>query len=241
MRTTTPVAAPLALAALLLALAACGGSSGEASTPASPDVSTTTAPPTTESAAASPVAPASALADLARRGASTAFTGTYALDSTDPKRPDGTVTIARLDTSYRVEITSGSSRAVLLTTAKGLVSCQLAEKKVCLLVAAPGKEPPPAFDPGVQRLVTSDLTALGSAGGLTVQESGMLPASADLAEAQCYRVSGSGVDRGEYCLTQDGVLRKATFPSGTLTLTKLGAAPTRASFRPPVSPTPLPR
>jgi hypothetical protein len=180
--------------------------------------STTSAPPTATATTTSSTTPGDALAALARRGTTTDFTGRYALDSTDPKRPDATVTIYRLGLSF-----------------------QLAARRTCLLLGGPGTTPPKAFDPGLQRLITTDLAALADAQNLTVVPAGTVPAIPGVPAATCYQVSGEGVDPGEYCLTADGVLRQAQFPSGTLKMTKLSAAPGRAAFVPPASPTPVPR
>lgn len=221
-------------------LTGCASSDG---TPSAKETSTSPAAPSPSPSASTSTTPASlALADLARRGVATAFTATYELKSNERGQPDATVKIARLDTSYRVEIAHGAARAVLLTSRRGLVSCQLTSKKrVCLLVAGPGKAPPKLFDPGVQRLVTSDLEAFAKSSGLTIEKGEQLPAQGGLPAAQCFTVKGHGVDSGDYCLTEDGLLRQAVFPSGTLTMTKLGEAPTPRTFDAPVRPTPLPR
>jgi hypothetical protein len=241
-RTLRPLSlgAPLAVVPLLVAaLAGCG--SGSDSSPPTTAASSPSPVVSSPTALASTPAP-QALGDLARRGVATSFSGTYALDSTDPKRPDATVTIARLDTSFRVEIASGDSRALLLTDRRGLVSCQLGgSKHTCLLVAKPGQEPPKVFDPGVQRLVTSDLAAFAAAAtDLQVAAADALPAQGELPPAQCFTVAGKGVDNGEYCLTAEGLLRRAKFPSGTLTLTTVGAEPTSKDFDAPLTPKPLP-
>jgi hypothetical protein len=192
--------------------------------------------------AASP-SPAEDLAGRARGGAVSQYTGRYALDSTDPKGADATVTIYRGPNAYRVDITRGSATSTLMTTTQGLVSCQLSgSRRTCLLVGAPGAVPPKLFDPGIQRLVTTDLLALaGGTKDLNVTAGESLPATGALPAATCYRVSGNGVDPGTYCLSEEGVVRKAEFPSGTLELTELAAAPGSSAFVPPVSPTPVPR
>jgi hypothetical protein len=203
--------------------------------------STTSAPSTATATTTQSSTTGDELAALARRGTTTDFTGRYALDSTDPKSPDATVTIYRLGLSFRVDITRGSATSVLMTATQGIVSCQLAARRTCLLLGGPGTTPPKAFDPGLQRLVTTDLAALADAQNLTVVPAGTVPAIPGVPAATCYQVSGEGVDPGEYCLTADGVLRQAQFPSGTLKMTKLSAAPARTAFVPPASPTPVPR
>jgi hypothetical protein len=219
---------------LLVALsvvAGCDGGDDDQGSPRTSSAATTVPAPS----------PAEGLAARARAGVTREYTGRYALDSTDAKSPDATVTIYRNATSYRVDITRGSATSVLMTATQGLVSCQLtASRRTCLLVGAPGTEPPGLFDPGIQRLVTTDLVALAGDKSLTVTPAGTLPSTGSLPAATCYQVTGSAMDPGEYCLATDGTLRKAQFPSGTLELTQLAAAPGDSAFLPPVSPTPVP-
>lgn len=226
-----------ALVVLLLpGLAACSaGDDGKAAdrTPAATR-STATSTPT-------PTPPEQVLSALAAEGVAAQFTGTYTLDSIDPKQDDATVTIHRLASSYRVDVTRGGATSILLTTTEGLVSCQVqAGQRTCLLVGPVGEPPPTLFDPGLQRLFTSDLAALVRGDGLTVTPAGALPAAGPIASATCFAVAGTGVDPGEYCLTEAGILRKAQFPSGTLELTELAGPPDADVFTPPATPTPLP-
>jgi hypothetical protein len=221
---------------LALGVAACNQGEPKASHTTTPPA--TTASPTTTR----PPSPGEELAALARRGVTTDFTGRYALDSINPSRPDATVTIYRRGLSYRVDITRGAETAVLMTASQGIVSCQLrASRRTCLLVGGPGAAIPKLFDPGIQRLITTDLAALSEAQSLSVTPAGTLPASGEVPGASCYQVSGAEVDPGEYCLTKDGVLRQAQFPSGTLKMTRLSAVPGPEAFVPPASPTPVPR
>ncbi|MEP6762337.1 MAG: hypothetical protein ABJA93_13355, partial [Sporichthyaceae bacterium] len=169
------------------------------------------------------------------------FTGTYRLDSIDPKQADAKVTIYRLDSSYRVDVARQGATSILMTTKDGLVSCQVqGSRRTCLLVGDSAKPPPKLFDPGLQRLFTTDLGALAGGSGITVTPAGVLPAAGTIGSATCYRFSGTGVDPGEYCLTDAGILRRAQFPSGTLELTALSGPPAASAFTPPVKPTPLP-
>jgi hypothetical protein len=169
------------------------------------------------------------------------FTGTYTLDSIDPKQADAKVTIHRLESSYRVDIARKGGTSILMTTKTGLVSCQVqGKRRTCFLVGDAAKPPPKLFDPGLQRLFTTDLAALAQGEGLTVTPIGTLSPAGSLEGARCYRVTGTGVDPGEYCLTDAGILRRAQFPSGTLELTALSGPPSASAFTPPVKPTPLP-
>ena len=197
--------------------------------------------PTTLSASPTTAPPGQALSALAAKGAAALFTGTYTLDSVDSKQADANVKIYKLDSSYRVDVVRGRATSILMTTAGGLVSCQVQGRtRTCLRVGEVGKPPPKLFDPGLQRLFTTDLTALAAGTGLTVTPAGVLPADGPIASATCFRVAGTGVDPGEYCLTETGILRRAQFPSGVLELVELSGPPDRSAFDPPAKPTPLP-
>lgn len=224
-------------AAVALALPALTGCSEDAE----PQSAGTTPPTRSTSATPTPTPAEQVLSGLAAAGVAAQFTGTYALDSIEPDRPDAEVTIYRLDSSYRVDVVRGDATSILMTTADGLVSCQVqGKRRTCLRVGEVGQPPPELFDPGLQRLFTSDLAALVRGDDLTVTPSGTLPEEGALPTATCFRASGEGVDPGEYCLTETGILRRAQFPSGTLELTELRGAPAATAFRPPVEPTPLP-
>ena len=185
--------------------------------------------------------PEDVLTALAAKGVAALFTGTYRLDSIDPKQADAIVTIYRLDASYRVDVARKGATSILMTTKAGLVSCQVqASRRTCLLVGDADKPPPKLFDPGLQRLFTTDLTALAGGQATTVTPAGVLPAAGSIGSATCYQVTGTGIDPGEYCLTDAGILRRAQFPSGTLDLTALSGPPAASAFTPPAKPTPLP-
>jgi hypothetical protein len=185
--------------------------------------------------------PEEVLSGLAAKGVTALFTGTYRLDSIDPKQADAVVTIYRLDTSYRVDVARKGATSILMTTKDGLVSCQVqASRRTCLLVGDAAKPPPKLFDPGLQRLFTTDLSAIADGQAITVTPAGVLPEAGSIGSATCYRVTGTGVDPGEYCLTDAGILRRAQFPSGTLELTALAGPPAASAFTPPAKPTPLP-
>ena len=235
-RRALTVTALLALA--LPGLAACSGGDDGTAADRTPSTTGSTA---TSSPTPTPTPPGQVLSGLAVQGVTAQFTGTYALDSLDPKQPDATVTIYRLASSYRVDVLRGKATSILLTTTEGLVSCQVqGSQRTCLLLGPVGQPPPQLFDPGLQRLFTTDLAALVRGDGLTVIPAGTLPAAGAIASATCFTVAGTGVDPGEYCLTDTGILRKAQFPSGTLELTKLSGPPDANVFTPPATPTPLP-
>jgi len=180
-------------------------------------------------------------ADLAAAGLAAEYTATYALQRAGAGDPAATVTIYKLGASYRVDVARGGATSMLMSTAEGPVSCQVrGSRRTCLRVAGPGERPPRLFDPGVQRLVTDVLEAVSRGDDLTVEGAGTLTASDGRPPATCFRINGEGIDPGEYCLTEEGVPRRATFGSGTLELTELAPAPAQSVFRPPVRPTPLP-
>jgi hypothetical protein len=151
---------------------------------------------------------------------------------------------------WRVDVEQGSTASRLLVGPDGSIACQVpgAGKSAgapdgsttCLLVASPERELPELFDPGIQRIFAATLPRLAGAGDVTVTATTSVPAAGSLAAAACYQVSGDDIDRGEYCLSDDGVLRRAAFATGTLDLTSYGDAPAAPAFAPPVTPTPLP-
>ena len=227
------LAAGVALVVLALpALTACS-----ARDDAGPRRTTSSAP----SASPKPTPPEEVLSGLAAKGVAALFTGTYKLDSIDPKQADALVTIYRLDSSYRVDVKRKGATSILMTTKDGLVSCQVQpSRRTCLLVGDAAKSPPKLFDPGLQRLFTTDLVALARGDGITVTPAGVLVPAGSIGSATCFQVTGTGVDPGEYCLTDAGILRRAQFPSGTLELTALSGEPAASAFIPPATPTPLP-
>jgi hypothetical protein len=227
--------AATSLLAVAVALAGCSGGSSDGGSASSPSPSPSSPTPTTTPAAQT-------LAALAATAAKTSFSGIYALDSVDPKRPDGVARVYKRGPVYRVDVDVNGTSSRLITTRAGAVSCQVTRtKRACLLVAKPGKALPRLFDPGLQRVFTTTLASLAAgAGRLTVTANGLLPASGALPAAQCFTVSGTGVDPGEYCLTDTGLVRRAQFPSGTITMKLATATPPPAVFVPPVRATPLP-
>lgn len=227
----------------LAAAAACALVAGCAGTPGP-----TSSPPTTSAAAPSaPAATASAAADDASARAARAIgstsTARYSLTATDGTTAQ--VVVARAGRQLRLDLVHGPRTDSLLLGADGTaVSCHLSgagsgSKPTCLRLAGPGQPLPPLLDPGLERVMTASLTYL-AAGVATARATASLPESPALPAAQCYDVSGIGQDAGTYCLSTDGLLRRAVFPSGTLDLVSVGAPPAAATFAPPVRPTPLP-
>lgn len=181
-----------------------------------------------------------ALAALAKRGTAADFTARYALDSTDG--PDATVQVFKRGSRYRVDITQHGITAQLITTAKGLVSCQRRGVAAdCFLVAAPGEQLPALLDPGLQRIFTTGLELLAADHeSVQVRRADPLPSSSTGPAASCFAVSGEGIDDGEYCLLDSGIPARASFAAATLELLGTGEPPPADVFVPPTKPTPLP-
>jgi hypothetical protein len=216
----------------LTALVGCSAGSGSGANP-SPTTQTTGSP--------SPTPPGVVFSTLAANATRTNFSGLYRLVSSDPKRADGSVQVFRKGSSYRIDVNIGGTSSRLITTSAGLVSCQVTMKtRTCLLVAPKGTTLPRLFDPGLQRVFTTSLVTAATSNALTVTSAGVLPATATLAAAQCFKVAGPGIDPGEYCLTDTGLVRRAQFPSGTITMRLATATPPATVFVPPVRATPLP-
>jgi hypothetical protein len=231
-------------AALALGAAAVAAISAGCSSPAQP---TPGPSPSPSAASASPtptptLSAADALAALARKGASTDWTATYTLQPTDPTQDPSNVTFFRIGERYRIDIAGPKATTLFMTTDAGYVSCRVeGNQRTCLLVGPLDKPVPKVFDPGLQRVVTTDLKALASGGsGLTVERDGVLAEVDSLPAAECFQVSGLGVDAGEYCFTATGVPRKVSYPTGTLSMTTASGAPNPEVLTPPVSATPLP-
>ncbi|MDQ1602549.1 MAG: hypothetical protein QOE01_394 [Actinomycetota bacterium] len=232
------VASAVGLVALL-ALGACSsGSSGDAKTQPtpSPKTSAVTMSPTPSP---TPTPPGARLAALAAKGVTASFTATYRLAT---KAGAGAkVQVYRRGDRFRVGIARGDARSVFLTAPRGLVSCRLQPgHRLCLLVARPGDNPPPLFNPSIQRLFTADLRAFAARHGVRVTNRGSVASARGLPAASCFHVSGKRVDGGVYCLAASGVLRSVQLPSGRLVLLTVHGTPKTRLFIAPLKPTPLP-
>jgi len=226
---------PLISAALVLT--ACSGSS-------SPKATVTPA--------------ADRLAALASRGASAAYTATYAFHQASPDTT-ASVQVWRAEPSLRVDVVVGHTTATLLRTPAGSYSCSITgTKRSCLLVAAAGAPVPAPFDVAPANLFSADLHSLAAdTSAYDVRSAPARPASGAVPASQCYDVTGrtspspsaspapqgsASIPNGRYCFTSAGVLAAATYPSGnTITLTALQTAtPSPQEFTPYARPTPLP-
>lgn len=184
-------------------------------------------------------APSLVLQQRATLAAALSFTGTYS-------SARATFRVYVKPTAYRVDvIEAGATSALYGGTTRPAVACS--GTTVCYAVAAAGQPVPTAFDAGIQRIFSRDLPTLAAtAGGFEVTES-MPPAAVLVAAptARCFAVTRAGLaqpalqplvaqtDVGTYCLDATGLPVALTFPTGTLTLTADGGAPTVAELTPP--------
>ncbi len=233
-RPTYALLAAIGGLAALLAAAGCGSATADVSSAPDPTVV--------------------ALQQRAALAANLAFTGTYAV--ADTSHTKATVRVWVTPKAYRVEVSEGTVTAALYGTPTGTVACpeQVGQTTVCFAVAGAGKPVPPTFDAGIQRVFTRDLPALAAGAG-AFQVTAVKP-SATVAKiaagTSCYQVErlpGSPpltnalaqlVDQGTYCLAPDGVPTQLQFASGTLTLTRRGAAPAAAALKLPAPAQALP-
>jgi hypothetical protein len=229
----------------VLALAGCTTSSDE-----------TTAPSPTPTVTASPQPTRQALTARERAQQLTAlgpesFDATYRLTSRGP-RPDPLVRMRVKGERFRLDVTQGRTTATLLYGPRGVVSCQVIDRKQgrmdksCFLVSATPKGLPELFDPQVQQLFRSTSRALASGGkGLRIQRADPWRAPNGLGPAECFDIKGPAVDDGTYCYLSRpapsiGLLAKAMFPSGRMEIRDVSRVQREGLFRPPVRPTPLP-
>ena len=152
------------------------------------------------------------------------------------------VTVTRSGAKWRLDVATAAGTSVLMTADAGTVACQVTDRKTCVLAAAPGAPLPPAFDAGLATLMFTTLPGLlQPASGLV--DGGWLSAGSDgadkpLAAAACAEVV-SPTDVSQYCVTEAGLLVRATLPAGTLTLVTSSPDVDPAAFTPPATPVPL--
>lgn len=232
----------LLLAGLVCLLAVSGCSGGEATT--TTPTPTPTPATTTPSPTPTPLSPGAEAAALAAAGPRS-FDAEYRLAPLSGVRA-ALVRVRVTPRRYRVDVTHGGRTASLLSGRAGVVSCQTdSSGQTCLLVAKQGMRPPRLFDPGVQRLFVTAVPLLRDRRhGVTVERAGVWRAPRPYGPAQCFQVSGRLPDPGVYCFLEAGrwrgVLARAEFASGTLSLRHVDSRFPDSSFRPPVHPTPLP-
>lgn len=227
MRLPIAVARLLALAAAAL-LAGCGQQGVRAVVAAAErPVEATASPSPTYSAD-----PVPQLAVALPAAASWSGTATYALRARGGTTAE--VTVTRAADKVRVDVATGGTTSSLMTADAGWVACAQAE--TCVTVAPPGAALPDAWDPGVGRLLTTVVPSLAQR-DRGIYADGYLVAGSGLPAAACVEVIAP--DSGRYCVTEDGLLRRAKFTGGTLTLTAANPTADPARFAPPVAPTPL--
>jgi hypothetical protein len=229
----------------VLALAGCTTSTGGDAT-TSPTPTATVAPAPTRQ----PLTPRERAQQLTAL-APESFDASYRLTSRGP-RADPLVRMRVRGERFRLDVTEGRTTATLLYGPRGVVSCQLVDRregrtdKSCFLVAKTPKGLPDLFDPQVQQLFRSTSRALAGGGkGLRVQRATPWRAPDGLGSAECFQVKGPGVNDGTYCYLSRpaptiGLLARAVFPSGRLEIRDVKKVQREGLFRPPVRPTPLP-
>lgn len=150
------------------------------------------------------------------------------------------VTVSRLAGSVRVDVAAGGATSSLIGTDSGTVACQVTDRTSCLLVAAPGAPVPPAFDTGLGELLFTTVPGLADL-SLGVSDDGWTGAGTDgagqpVAAAACAAVVSRDV---QYCVTEAGLVRRAVFAAGTLTLVSSVPDVDPAVFTAPVPAVPL--
>jgi hypothetical protein len=190
------------------------------------------------------------LAVLAQATASGIYDATYVFvqQGTNAR---GTIRIRQRPPFYRIDI-ARKDTASFFSLHRGIVSCsRKGKKKSCFLVARPGEEVPALFDPGVQRLfrdAVEDLAAHPDEYAVSrlpgPPSASSSPAALGVAPGECFLVNRPkptattaprtrvGFENGTYCFTQDGMATLIDVNSGSLTLVKVGPAPTMAAFKP---------
>jgi hypothetical protein len=184
--------------------------------------------------------------------APTVFDANYRLEARG-KRPDAMVRMRTKGDKFRLDVERGRTTAVLFTSRRGVVSCQIEDAKkgktqrACFLVAKHLNGLPTIFDPQVQRLFRSTTDRIArNRKALTIKRAPPWRAPAPYGPAECFRVRGLQVDRGTYCYLAKpgpliGLLARVEFPSGTLSLRTVNRSVRAQTFQPPVRPTPIPK
>jgi outer membrane lipoprotein-sorting protein len=152
------------------------------------------------------------------------------------------VTVAQTPSKLRIDVTSTNngvqSTAVSIFNSSGVVSCveKPGSPTSCVQTAGPGKQPPTAFDPGLQRIFRDTMTALANQTSdvhISATTSWTSPHGVTF---PCYVIqvdANSTVSPGTVCVSDQGNVGRAVFSSGTLTWISDLPAPTAATFVPP--------
>jgi hypothetical protein len=204
-------------------------------------------PPAEHSYPARLVDPGAELSARATAGLDRDFDAVYELETND--RSSATVRIMRTGRNLRIDIDRAGAQSRLLLGPEGATACQVKPGvPACLRVALPGRNLPRRFDPGIQRLFLDTIRQLAFPGNNLsnnrgnnpqVIETPGLPAGDAFPAAACYRVRGGQLG-GVYCLSRDGILRRAIIGSGKLDLRSYGPPAGSGAFTPPAAAIPLP-
>lgn len=248
------VRAGLGVAVTAALLTGCGaaGSDGAGGLDAVPAAATSTPDAATTTTAAPTAAPGPPDWRAALRAA-TDWSGTahYDVRARDGRR--ATATVARDGERLRVDVVTDGLVSTVLTTDTGWVACAGsgedagdAKDWTCVTVADAGTDLPAAWDPGVGRLVTQTVPGLATrdtgiwadgwiAGGATADPAD--PADPANGTAPCVEVVGEAT--GRYCVTESGLLRRAKFTGGVLSLVSSTSTVDDGTFVPPAEPVDL--
>ncbi len=189
-------------------------------------------------------------ADQAKAAASAALASSHAakyqLESSNGAHKVD-VTVAQTPSNLRIDVTSTTngvqSTAVSIFNSSGVVSCveKPGTATSCVQAAGPGKQPPTAFDPGLQRIFRDTMLALANqtsdvhisaTTSWTSPHGVTFPCYVIQVDAKSPSSSGT-VSPGTICVSDEGKLGRAVFSSGTLTWISDLAAPTATTFVPP--------
>lgn len=237
------------LAASLTVLALCATGCSDDSTP--PSSGAVSSSPTVSSSGTQDVSARERAAQLAST-APQAFDATYRLDSKG-KRPDANVRMRAIRDRFRLDIKTGAQTSVLISGGRGVISCQQKSKGErpargnCLLVSKNDRNIPRLFDPQIQNIFRGTMDALARLhSDVHVRRAGTWQPPHHLGSAECFEVRGPDVPSGTYCLLAVpgryvGLLARAVFDSGSLSLRFVEGVVRPDSFKPPTSPTPLPK
>ena len=237
------------LAVSITVLALCASGCSDDSTP--PDSAVVSTSPSVSSSGTQQLSARERVAQLAMAAPRT-FDATYRLDSKG-KRPNADVRMRVIHDRFRLDIKRGSETSILISGAHGVISCQQESKGErpargnCLLVSKNNRTIPRLFDPQLQRLFRNTMDALAhSHSDVHVSRAGTWQAPNHLGPAECFDVRGPDVENGTYCLltrsgSNVGLLARAVFDSGSLNIRSVKHVVRPESFKPPTSPTPLPK
>ena len=157
----------------------------------------------------------------------------------DARRDEGRRDRVRDGARLRLDVRSGAATSTLIGNEQGWTACQSESGAACVLVAGPGAALPAAFDPGIGALVTTTLPALADRKTGMIEADGWPPARSGPRPWPRRPASRSSGSRARSSASRAGLLRRARFIAGTLTLTSVSAAVDAAAFTAPAPAVPL--